>query len=402
MKTYDAVVVGAGPSGCQCARSLAKLGWKTLLVEKVSDFRKNNFSSAATVIEIMADYDLPDEVVGTPWKQFQIIGTSISYVWSAKIDRGVVFDFQKLREFLSNDAKQTGNCDILFGHTFHTIAERDSQTELTFKTSAGSSYTVNTNVVVDATGSARAVIYHNNPKPVFTADTGIEYLIRVKDRSHTISHDTLQFFLGSVWQPHGYAWIFPMGQNVFKIGTALYDSAHQKDVKPLKHYVERIIHDYLKLNSFESIEVHGSTLLISSDHRERFYHKNIVGIGDTISAVNSLGGEGIRHGMYSANIAADTVDQYLKGTINNFSSYEKQMRKYFGLQWRFSNIYSYWFYNKFSDSFIDTVISALGYLNIQEIIDIFFYYKFLLMFKTLHRKLLRLKKSAILTEYESS
>lgn len=45
---FNVVVIGAGPAGCQCARSLAKLGRKVLLVEQHETFNKNDFSSAAT------------------------------------------------------------------------------------------------------------------------------------------------------------------------------------------------------------------------------------------------------------------------------------------------------------------------------------------------------------------
>lgn len=394
MKLYDCIVVGAGPSGCQGARAIAKLGWKTLLIERVVDFSKNNFSSAGTVIEVMKEYGLPNSVVGTFWNTITLIGVKKKRSWSSPVNSGMVFDFQKLRKFLADDAKKHG-ADVLMGYTYKKIVQKEEYTELTFQKYTGENLIVGAKVIVDATGPARSVLYHNGEKPPFIADTGIEYLVRVNQKEIDISQNTLQFFLGSLWQPHGYAWIFPMGNNVFKIGTGLYDSPNQKNLKPLKFYVDRIIRDYLKLTSFEIIETHGSTLLVTNNHNERFYHENIIGIGDVISSVNSLGGEGIRHGMYSASVAAECVDLYLKKSIANFSEYEKRMRTYFGIKWRLSSFYSYLFYQKFSDWFIDVIISALGYLNTKEIIEILFYYKFSLMLKTIYRKFLLRKKFAV-------
>ncbi len=43
MKKFDVVVVGGGPAGGQCARILAKLGRRVLLIERFKDFTKNSF-----------------------------------------------------------------------------------------------------------------------------------------------------------------------------------------------------------------------------------------------------------------------------------------------------------------------------------------------------------------------
>ncbi|MFX0029738.1 MAG: FAD-dependent oxidoreductase, partial [Candidatus Hermodarchaeota archaeon] len=37
---YDVVVSGAGPSGSQCAKVLAKAGYKVALIEKDTNWRK--------------------------------------------------------------------------------------------------------------------------------------------------------------------------------------------------------------------------------------------------------------------------------------------------------------------------------------------------------------------------
>ena len=77
MKSFDVVVVGAGPAGGQCARLLAKSGNKVLLVEQHEDFYKNDFSSAATPLETLEKFDLPEEVVGTFWKKIVIVTTNL-------------------------------------------------------------------------------------------------------------------------------------------------------------------------------------------------------------------------------------------------------------------------------------------------------------------------------------
>ena len=45
----DVIIVGAGPSGAQCARELVKKGHKVLLIEKSKEIGEPNFSSLALI-----------------------------------------------------------------------------------------------------------------------------------------------------------------------------------------------------------------------------------------------------------------------------------------------------------------------------------------------------------------
>ncbi|WP_322742642.1 NAD(P)/FAD-dependent oxidoreductase [Synechocystis salina] len=66
------VIIGAGPSGGQCARRLAQQGVRVLLVEQHSNFSQNNYSSAASPLETMALFDLPPGVVARYWRNLAI------------------------------------------------------------------------------------------------------------------------------------------------------------------------------------------------------------------------------------------------------------------------------------------------------------------------------------------
>jgi digeranylgeranylglycerophospholipid reductase len=90
MKTFDVVVVGAGPAGGHCARVLSKLGYSVLLVEQHENFQQNNFSSAATPLETLKRFQLPERVVGSTWKKIEIISTNIKRSWTSEKTLGVV------------------------------------------------------------------------------------------------------------------------------------------------------------------------------------------------------------------------------------------------------------------------------------------------------------------------
>ena len=104
MPEFDVVIIGAGPAGCQCARLLAQANYQVLLVEQHENFEHNNFSSAATPIETLAQFNLPKSVVGSFWQEITIITTNLNCSWDSPKQLGAVLNFAKLRQFLAQNS----------------------------------------------------------------------------------------------------------------------------------------------------------------------------------------------------------------------------------------------------------------------------------------------------------
>ncbi|BAY64812.1 monooxygenase FAD-binding protein [Calothrix brevissima NIES-22] len=378
MKNFDVVVVGAGPAGGHCARLLAKAGRKVLLVERYTNFSVNSFSSAGTPIETLAKFDLPDEVIGSYWRGIKIVTTNLNETWDAAKSLGAVLDFTKLREFLANEVKANGG-EVWLGYLYLRKEELEEQTILVFKSKKEGEVKVAANVVVDATGPARAVIYNKGEtQPIFHSGTGIEYLLEVEPEDYEKHRDRLTFFLGHKWMPKGYSWIFPMENYKLKVGAGLLNSKHQyiQKLEPIKYYIELIIKDYIQPKSYQILEIHGATLKYSQGLQDKYYNNNIIAIGDAVSTVNFLGGEGIRHGMLSAEVAVKYINKYLDNQSSDFQDYQKEMYKIFYKKWLISEKLGLKKYLLDSDTIVDKSISYLKFLNIHEIMDLLFNYKF--------------------------
>jgi flavin-dependent dehydrogenase len=232
---------------------------------------------------------------------------------------------------------------------------------------------------VDATGYARAVMYpQKSDRPSFYKATGIEYLITVDEQTHTQYAESLLFFLGYRWSPRGYSWIFPMDNYQLKVGSAWIDAEHQylKTLKPLRDYTKALITDYLQLDHYQLVEIHGSILEYSSHLEDTYYRDNLIAIGDAVSTVNFLGGEGIRHGMQGAAIAVPYIEAYLQDKKVSFSGYEKAMKDYFAQKWNVSEAINRKVYLQYDDAKIDLGVAYLKYLSFDDAIDILFNYKF--------------------------
>jgi digeranylgeranylglycerophospholipid reductase len=390
MEQFDVVIVGGGPAGGQCARSLAKAGRKVLLVERHKNFEINSFSSAGTPLETLQTYSLPDSVIGSYWHKFVVVSSHQIGQWTADSPQGVVLDFGKLRQFLAEDTRSQGG-DVWMNCRYvkHTQHAQQTQVDLVRD---GQAMQVNTKVLVDATGPFRAVMYAKDaPKPDFLTGTGIEYLIEVSDQDYQRHADALTFFLGYKWMPKGYSWIFPMEANRLKVGAGIINADHAfvKKTEPLKHYIQLILDDYMQVSNYTLIEVHGATLKYSRGLQDVYYDENVIAIGDAVSTVNFLGGEGIRHAMQGAEIASTHIQHYLDQKLTSFQNYQTEMHSVFRPTWNLCEKFGMRRYLQDCDEVVDKVVAYLRPMSLEDVVDILFFYRFEKVSKGLPQYLLR-------------
>ena len=379
MKKFDVVIVGGGPAGGQCARILARSGRKVLLIERFKDFTKNSFSSAGTPLETLEKFDLPEEVVGSFWNQLVIVTSNQRGAWQSEKILGSVLDFTKLREFLAKEVTNHGG-EVWMGCRYVSHSNDHNESLVTIKNNLiDEEILVSTKVLVDATGPNRSLMLQKSrPQPQFTTGTGVEYLVEVDEESYQKYSKALTFFLGHKWIPKGYSWIFPMEANKLKIGAGVVRGEHKivKETEPLKHYIELIIHDYIKPEFYKITDIHGATVRYSMGLNDVYSRGNLIAIGDTVSTINFLGGEGIRHAMLSSEIASRYIGEYLEGQRKDFNGYQKEMHKTFLAKWKVSEKLGMKKYLEDTDILVDKVVSYLEPMTLEDIVDVLFYYKF--------------------------
>lgn len=375
---FDVLIIGAGPAGCQCARVLSKRGKKVLLIEKSKNFGVNNFSSAGAPLEIMQRFELPDSVVGRYWNKLRIASTNIEYVWEGEKIGGVVLDFMKLRTFLSEDAISNG-CDVRMGWSYQSHRQSGKGLKVLIKNlDSHAVEEIETHILVDATGNDRAVIAkgtYDKDKAVIA--TGVEYLVEVNDSVYEQYDKTLNFFFGKGWMPQGYGWIFPMADRQLKVGVCRYFMRHQyvPHDSTFKGYLQNIMEKRLKNIDWPILDRHGKTIHYTYRQKDPYYLKNIVGIGDAVSMINPIAGEGIRHAMVSANFAAEEIENCLEKRTSTFQKYKSSVKRYCGMKWFYSEIMMHQLFKQPDDRKLDCTLKALMALDYQEMIDLTFYYK---------------------------
>lgn len=358
---YDVVIVGAGPAGGQAARTLAKKGHKVLLVERYKDFGENDFSSAGMTLEPLKEFDLPNSIIGSYWNDLVIQCSKEKYSWKSKKAKGVVLDFKKLRQFLADETVKNGG-EVLMGHRYIKKKVINNIVTLTLlNTVSSKTIQVTAKLVVDATGPLRKVMFdEKEEQPKMELGSGTEYVIEVEQEVYDKFKNKLLFFLGHKWAIKGYSWIFPMENRILKVGagkTHIKSVDQEKTNATTKIITEKIIEEYVKSKEYRIIDKHGGILRYSPGIKDRFYYNQVIAIGDSVSAINPRGGEGIRYAMQTADLASEYIHKYLKTGEEDFSGYRKKWRRRKLLKWRLSEFSARRMYSRYTDEQIENRVN---------------------------------------------
>ncbi len=338
-------MVGAGPSGGDLARRLALQGVDVVLVDRLDDLTRSAFSSAALPIETMTSLGLPAEVVGSRWRQWQLIGPGpATRSWASPHPLGVVLDFGALRRWQAEQCRRWGGRVHLGVHACSSHQEGERMVTL-LRRSDGSTLEVLSDWTVDASGHERALLgdppVSDHRRDGLVRAAGLEWLLRVSPSCWERWADRLSFCLGSDWVPQGYGWIFPMQPGVLKLGVCrLVDG--QRRQPPLGGLIADLGRRLLAEGEpFEVLDRHGGLVRSTIRRREPHQRGRLVGLGDAVSTANLLGGEGIRHALTSSAVLAPLLGRALTAQGRSSMRAERALRDYAprlrrALGWRWS------------------------------------------------------------------
>lgn len=316
--SYDLVVVGAGPAGSEAARTVASRGWDVAVLEGEGEDQypaQSNKSTAGTFPRMMGDFYIPDDVVMHNTDSVVLESPEDFY---RQARTGSVLEFGDFKEYLTEQAEEEG-AEVIYGARVHDPVVEDGSIQ---GVKFNGDQEIYADIVIDAAGPSAPIAQDDevgfiNLDPGKRA-VGWEYLIDGVDPDvdgYADLTDSMMMRLDHDIAPGGYSWIFHTGDDTAKVGLCYIDNdAHREhggdDFNILESLEEWLIRDerfpeITEVNDIDPLERHQGSAHIQMP--ERVSNEGVMGVGDTVSTVDPLWGEGIDVGMKSGKQAGITA-----------------------------------------------------------------------------------------------
>ena len=340
---YDVVIAGAGPSGSEAARTIASRGYDVAVLESESEDEypaQSNKSTAGTFPRMMGDFYIPDDVVMKNTDSVVVESPNHSYETS---QTGSVLEFGDFKEYMAEQAQDLGTDYIFDSHVTEPLMEDGSVQGIRYN----GDEEIYADIVIDATGPSAPIAQDEEAGFIDLESenraVGWEYLledVELDAEGHSDLTDSMMLRLDHEIAPGGYSWIFDAGDGKAKVGLCYMDNdAHTRyaddDFMVLDSLEEWIVEDERfpevdERDDIDPLEKHQGSAHIQVP--DEVSAESVMGVGDTVSTVDPLWGEGIDTGMKSGNLAGITALEALGQDPVDTS--EEMMEKYDERWWK--------------------------------------------------------------------
>ncbi len=305
-KTYDVIVIGAGPVGCTAATLCADEGLSTLLVEEHATIGYPVQCAGLLSVQAFHECRVSEDSVLNTISGARIITNNAAITFQAKETKAYVVDRAHLDREIAMHAAAAGS-DILI----KTYAKHIKKNTV-FLTGAMGSYTVSGKVIIAADGPKSSIARMKGLTGPKTVLSGLQCDIRYNmDPSH------VEIF------PNGsedfFAWIIPIGNGRARAGLAG------------THDVKNRFLTFIK--PFEQSCIHFVAGTIPLGVIPQTYADHTLITGDAAGFAKPTSGGGVYTGVRSARHAAATAIEACEQEhfdASSLSVYEKRWKSDFG------------------------------------------------------------------------
>jgi geranylgeranyl reductase len=304
--TYDAVIVGGGPSGATAANDLARLGRSVLLLDRAGRIKP---CGGAIPPRLVKDFDIPDSLLVARIRSARMISPSDRRV-DMPIDGGYVgmVDREQFDEWLRERAALSGATRVT-GTFLSVTRDADGTAVVNYRAldvdGNACERRVRASAVIGADGANSAVAHQCVPGADRIRYVAAYHEIVRAPAAGAADYDATRcdvYYQGKL-SPDFYAWIFPHGDTVsIGVGSANKGFSLRKAVSALRSSTG--------LASVETVRREGAPIPLKPLRRWD-NGRDVLLAGDACGVVAPASGEGIYYAMTGGRLAANAVEAFL-------------------------------------------------------------------------------------------
>ena len=322
----DVFVVGAGPSGCECARRLAADGWSVTVAEEHSRPGEPVHCTGIISAHAYRAFDLPPAAVQSELDRGEL--TSPGGV-TLRVDlngtRAYAVDRKVLDLELATRARDAG-ADFSY-RTRVQHARVDGSVVGITGTRAGKPWTARARAIVLASGAKSRLPRQLGMAAQREAAYGAQAELQVP------SPPVMRVWVGQQLAPGGFGWTVPGKPGWSRVGVLTREKPREA-LRRLAHLAldggsERLLE--------EAIRVHP----VPAAPRCPTYGDRALSLGDAAGQVKMTTGGGVYYGMLAAGIAAEVLSEQLSKrrlSARDLSRYEELWQQLLGPEQRAGRI----------------------------------------------------------------
>jgi len=323
---YDLVVVGGGPAGSSAAFEASKNGIKVALIEKEETIAQSVRTSGVTWIQNIKEFGIPNDCYN-PIKNYSFCSPNNEVTISDTVSHAAVLDVRKTYRWLAEQAKNEGTDIFLKTSIKNAIKNKDGDIIGVSGTNKDGEIAFYAKIIIDATGFSSTISKDMGFVTQWERfGAGAEYEVSAEN----VDSETWWLMVGQKYSPSGYAWIFPVGRNIVRIGVGIGKPESSVDpTERLKELMDSKMGPIKKLGKITPIEFHYGLIPNDGLSRKTVYN-NLILVGDSAGQANPLVLEGIRYAIKYGRVAGKVAAAAIKSGItdeNALYTYEEIWKK---------------------------------------------------------------------------
>ena len=295
-------MIGAGPSGLSCAEVLALSGFDVTVIDRKRRVGENPRCAGAVSGYMMekVGFSVPESCVLSRIKRVRIYSPHRAY-WELKGDYGYVLNRELFEQSMAERVEQAGGRINL--DSFVSIRDMNSLNMKKY------------DYIVGADGPA-SVVREWLGLPKHSLDDvhiGVQKTISMD----YYPVDTIELYFGEKVAPQGYAWIFPRGNGMVRVGLGVPSSQGSLAMALLDRFISRQVNDYKVVDSI------GKQIPTARMPRTGVYGRILL-VGDALPSTDPFTGGGISQGIATGKAAGRALAD---GSPSNYDRYVDWLRK---------------------------------------------------------------------------